>query len=129
MKLSKVQLNSLDRPGVLDDIAVSSAENTRRFIDKLEKIVPVEAVGPFRYKSASLCSAVEITNIANAVIELIRRRPATLADIAECCSISVKDAQQTIQELVQSGLVQSERKGARGDFFSVNTHHFQSKGE
>lgn len=129
MKLSKVQLNSLDRPGVLDDIAVSSAENTRRFIDKLEKIVPVEAVGPFRYKSASLCSAVDITAVANAVIELIRRRPATLADIAECCSISVKDAQQTIQELVQSGLVQSERKGARGDFFSVNTHHFQSKGE
>lgn len=129
MKIAKVQLNSLDRPGVVADLAASSAENTRRFIDKLEKIVPVEAVGPFRYKSASLCSEVEITTAANAVIELIRRRPATLADIAECCSISVKDAQLIVQDLVQAGLVQSERKGARGDFFSVNTHHFQSKGE
>ena len=129
IKLSKVQLNTLDRPGVLTDLKPSSAENTRRFIEKFEKIVPVEAVGPFRYKSASLCQSVEMTQSINAIMELIRRRPATVPDIAECCSISQKDAQNIIQQLVQSGLVLAERKGERGDFFSVNTHHFQNKGE
>ncbi len=129
MKIVKVQLNSLDRPGVVDDICASTAENTGRFIEALEPFVPVEAVGPFRYKSASLCSNVEISNAVSAILELIRRRPCTLADIAECCSIPTVEAQKILQELVQSGLVISERRGARGDFFSVNTHHFQSKGE
>lgn len=129
LKVSKVQLNSLDRPAAVANIQASTAENTRRFIDKLEPFVPVEAVGPFRYKSAELCSSVEMSCAVNTVLELIRRRPSTLQDIAECCSVSVKDAQQMMLELVKSGLVQSERRGARGDFFSVNTHHFQSKGE
>lgn len=129
MKISKVQLNSLDRPAAVTGLQVSTAENTRRFIDKLEPFVPVEAVGPFRYKSAELCSSVEMSCAVNTVLELIRRRPSTLQDIAECCSVTVKDAQQMMLELVKSGLVQSERRGARGDFFSVNTHHFQSKGE
>ena len=129
MKISKVQLNSLDRPGVVEDLQASTAENTRRFIEKIEPIVPVEAVGPFRYKSASLCSNVEITDVVNAILELIRRRPATVSDIAECCSIAASEAQQILQMLVQSGLVLAERKGARGDFFSVNVRHFQNKGE
>lgn len=129
MKLAKVQLNTLDRPGVLTDLRASSAENTRRFIVEFEKFVPVETVGPFRYKSASLCQNVELDQPVNLILELIRRRPATVADIAECCSISQKEVQNIIQDLVKSGLVISERKGNRGDFFSVNTHHFQSKGE
>ena len=129
MKVSKVQLNTIDRPGVEADLVPSSSENTKRFIDRFESFVPVEAVGPFRYKSATLCSNVELTDIINAILELIRRRPATVADIAECCSLSVKEAQKILQELVQSGLVISERKGIRGDFFSVNTHHLQSKGK
>ena len=129
MNISKVQLNTLDRPGTESTLQPSTAENTRRFISEFEKFFPVEAVGPFRYKSASLCKSVEMTCAVNAVLELIRRRPATMPDIAECCSISPKEAQDIIQYLVQSGLVQSERKGTRGDFYSINTHHFQNKGE
>ena len=129
MKVAKVQLNTLDRPGVEADLVASTAENTGRFIEKFEKIVPVEAVGPCRYKSASLCSNVELTDVINSILELIRRRPGTVADISECCSLPFAEAQKILQELVQSGLVISERKGVRGDFFSVNTHHFQSKGE
>ncbi len=129
MKISKVQLNSLDRPGVLQDLTASSAANTGRFIEQFEKFVPVEAVGPFRYKSSSLCSEIEMTDAINAVVELVRRRPGTLQDIAECCSVSVKEAQEILQKLLHSGLLTCERKGGRGDFYSVNTRHIVSKGE
>lgn len=129
MKISKVQLNTLDRPGTEPDLVPSSAENTGRFVRKLEKIVPVEAVGPFRYKSEELCSRVEMTKAMNSIIEMIRRRPGTLQDIAECCSVPVKEAAEILQILVQAGLVISERKGSRGDFFSVNVRHIQNKGE
>ena len=51
MQVDLVQLNTLDRPGVVDWIRPSEPSNTRRFIAALEPFVAVEAVGPFRYRS------------------------------------------------------------------------------
>lgn len=129
MKISKVQLNSLDRPGAEENVFASSKANTERFIGVLEKIVPVEAIGAFRYKSAALCQNVEMSEAFDTIMELIRRRPGTLADIAESCSLSPVDVQKILQNLLQSGLITAERRGTRGDFFTVNTRHFQNKGE
>lgn len=51
MQVDLVQLNTLDRPGVVEWIRPSEPSNTRRFIAALEPFVAVEAVGPFRYRS------------------------------------------------------------------------------
>lgn len=52
-RVDLVQLNTLDRPGVVEWIRPSEPSNTRRFIAALEPFVAVEAVGPFRYRSKS----------------------------------------------------------------------------
>ena len=117
MKLNMVQLNTLDRPGVVDWIRPSSKENTMRFIQALEPYVPVEAVGPFRYKSRSLRHiqmAEEQLDLA--IIDLASRRPVTVADLAEALDIEPVDLVGRCRKLVDYGLLTSER-GERGEFF------------
>ncbi len=119
MKVEKVQLNSLDRPGTCDWVKPSNKENTMRFIEALEKFVPVEAVGPFKYKSVSLCSSIEMTNLQQNIINLIRRRPATMADLILATNCDAKMLNSALQGLLQAGLVNSERC-ERGEFYSAN---------
>ena len=119
MKLEKVQLNSLDRPGTCDWVKPSNKENTMRFIEALEKFVPVEAVGAFKYKSIKLCNSIEMSELQQNIINLIRRRPATVADLSLATNCEAKIINQAMQELLQAGLVNSERR-ERGDFWSAN---------
>ena len=119
MKVEKVQLNSLDRPGTCDWVVPSSKDNTMRFIDVLEKIVPVEAVGPFKYKSVTLCNSIEMSSLQQSIINLIRRRPATLNDLTLATGCDSKIVCNALQELLQAGIINSERR-ERGEFFSAN---------
>ena len=45
MRLDKIQLNALDRPGTENDIVISSSENAARFAAVLGKFAQVEFVG------------------------------------------------------------------------------------
>ncbi len=116
LKVAKVQLNTLDRPGTESDIIASPRENTLRFIDVLEKIVPVEAVGPYRYKSAGDGSKLVQTQAHCRVLELIERRPATVQDMAETLGLNIDHLQNMLDRLFDAGLVEIE-KGERGNFY------------
>lgn len=116
LKVTKVQLNTLDRPGLEEWVKPSSAENTRRFIAALEPIVPVEAVGPFRYKSEALRDKMPKTEIDCRILELATRRPVTLDDMVVAVGIDAETLKKRVVELVNSGLLSSERQ-ARGEFF------------
>ena len=119
MKVEKVQLNSLDRPGTCDWVKPSAKANTMRFINALEEFVPVEAVGAFKYKSVTLCKSIEMSQLQQNIINLIRRRPATLADLSLATNCESKQVNQALQELLHAGLITSERQ-ERGEFFSAN---------
>lgn len=45
MRLDKIQLNALDRPGTENSIPISSAENAERFAAALKSFAPVEFIG------------------------------------------------------------------------------------
>ena len=51
MRLDRIQLNSLDRPGT-DDVAVSTEKNAQRFIDALSRVAPTEFIRRFRSSDA-----------------------------------------------------------------------------
>jgi wyosine [tRNA(Phe)-imidazoG37] synthetase (radical SAM superfamily) len=118
IKPAKVQLNTLDRPGCVDWIKPSAPENTMRFVKALEPFVPVEAVGPFKYKSAALQKAVELGELDQAIIELISRRPSTLQDMIEAFGAEESAIKERLGLLLNAGKIQSERRD-RGEFFSV----------
>ncbi len=116
LKVDKVQLNTLDRPGCVDWIKPSTAENTRRFIAALEPFVPVEAVGPFRYKSADLRAPVARTAAVCRILELARRRPVTMPDLALATGMDEKTLAKHIDDLINAGHLSVERE-ARGVFY------------
>lgn len=116
LKVDKVQLNTLDRPGCVDWIRPSSAANTRRFIEKLEPFVPVEAVGPYRYKSAALRGIVAKTEADCQILELAKRRPVTLPDLEVATGVDPETLRRRLDELVHAGLLTSEKE-ARGVFY------------
>ncbi len=114
----KVQLNTLDRPGCVEWIKPSSRENTLRFVRALEPFVPVEAIGPFRYKSEALRSDISLEKIEQQIIELIGRRPCTMDDLRAALGADEKTVKAHLDVLLCSGRIQSERQ-PRGDFFSL----------
>ncbi len=124
LQVDKVQLNTLDRPGCVDWIRPSSAANTRRFIAALEPLVPVEAVGPFRYKSAQLRLPAVQTEADCRILELAARRPVTADDLRVAVGMDADTLRHRLAELVHAGLLTSERE-ERGEFFHTpeQQHH------
>ena len=117
-KPDKVQLNTLDRPGTVDWITPSSKENTMRFVKALEPLAPVEAVGPFKYKSPVLQKQFTPEAIDKLIIELISRRPSTLSDMAETFGAAPEKIKIRLEHLLQSGKIKS-KVSDRGEFYSI----------
>jgi wyosine [tRNA(Phe)-imidazoG37] synthetase (radical SAM superfamily) len=117
-KPDKVQLNTLDRPGTVDWIKPSSGENTMRFVRALEPFVPVEAVGPFKYKSPALQKQLKAEEIDKLILDLISRRPSTLSDMSETFGVPEKQIKERLNVLTEAGTIKSE-SSSRGEFFSV----------
>ena len=117
-KPDKVQLNTLDRPGTVSWISPSPAENTMRFVRALEPIVPVEAVGPFKYKSPALLKQLTSDEIDKSIIDLISRRPSTLSDMSETFGVSEEQIRKRLTALVKNNTIKSETS-PRGEFFAI----------
>ena len=116
--LHSVQLNTLDRPGVVDWIKPAGKEILKKFIAELEKIIPVETVGRFRYRSVSLREERALNEIESAVIELVSRRPAAADDLAVMLSVTPEKARNIAESLVRSGVLCAEKLD-RGIFYST----------
>jgi wyosine [tRNA(Phe)-imidazoG37] synthetase (radical SAM superfamily) len=115
----KVQLNTLDRPGTVDWIEASDGENTMRFVREIEPFVPVEAVGPFKYKSPALKRDMESAKVERLIIDLIARRPSTLSDMVETFGVSEKIIKEALNNLLKSEKITSSIS-SRGEFFSIS---------
>ncbi len=116
MRLDLVQLNTLDRPGVDSSVVASTPENTHRFITALSSVVPVEAVGPFRYRAPRPGQNFSATAAQRRIIDLIRRRPATLPDLALALDSTEESLECLLDELFDAGMVGIQRQG-RGTFY------------
>lgn len=116
--LRSVQLNTLDRPGVEEWVKPAPAETIRKFIAALESIVPVEAVGRYRFRSYALREDVVLQELDHDLLELLRRRSATAEDIALTLKISPEKARERAEELLKGGMLCAE-KMERGIFYSA----------
>ena len=116
LRVDLVQLNTLDRPGVEKFVVPSTPENTHRFIAALAPFVPVEAVGVFRYRAPAPGRKFTATESQRRILELIRRRPATLPDLALALELPETITEKILDELFAAGKVGIERQ-ARGVFY------------
>ena len=116
--LKSVQLNTLDRPGVVDWIKPADSGTLKRFISVLEKILPVEAVGRFRYRSAALRENITPDEMDPQITALTSRRPATAEDLALALNTDLEKVRDRAETLVKAGILSAE-KLERGVFYSV----------
>ena len=116
MRVDLVQLNTLDRPGVEAFVTPSTPENTHRFIAALSPFVPVEAVGVFRYRAPKPGCTFSVTESQQRILELIRRRPATLPDLALALQQSEAEVGKLLDQLFAAGKV-GIQKQQRGNFY------------
>ncbi len=116
MRLDLVQLNTLDRPGTEKSVVPSSPENTRRFIAALAPVVPVEAVGVFRYRAPRPGAAFAASEGQRRILEMITRRPATLADLALALELPESEVAKLLDGLFAAGKIGIEKQ-RRGTFY------------
>ncbi|MDR0932189.1 MAG: radical SAM protein [Victivallales bacterium] len=126
MQVDLVQLNTLDRPGAVDGILPSTAENTRRFIIAFEPFVRVEAIGHFRYRTPETTTESNLLcGTEKRILDLISRRPATILDLQTALCKPENELEHILKKLFNAGLLEMQKE-ERGVFYAA-PHYKQSK--
>ena len=108
----RVQLNSLDRPGVevgLRSMSATEMEQVAAFLQPL----PVEIIARFTGPAGASPGN---QNSADQILATIRRRPCTDQDLAASFGLHINELNKYLAELLKQGLVR-ERRESRGIFF------------
>jgi predicted HTH transcriptional regulator len=105
-------LNTLDRPGTepgLEAISQSRMQEIAEFLQPL----PVNIIAKFqaRQKISSFNSDIEST-----ILETIRRRPCTAADLAEILGTHINEINKYLTTLLKADKISAEEQ-ERGTFF------------
>ncbi len=115
----KVQLNSLDRPGTEEWVRKATVDEMLPFVKALEPHVKVEVIGKpaqrtYHGKSGSPVDG----KLEDAVMELVRRRPCTLAEISSVLSVDKEVLCPLLEEMAGAGRIRMEKMD-RGEFYRV----------
>jgi wyosine [tRNA(Phe)-imidazoG37] synthetase (radical SAM superfamily) len=108
----KIQLNTLDRPGVVDWIRAATHEELERFADGLG-YEGTEITG----KPSSRSGIGSFSGDAmECIIQTISRRPCTVEDLSSILGMHQNEVNKYIQLLIEEGRV-AEKREERGIFF------------
>ncbi|BHH83645.1 radical SAM protein [Desulforhopalus sp. 52FAK] len=107
-----VQLNTLDRPGVVADISTASLQDLQKIAEFLQPIkTEIIASAPQRKAVSSYQGDME-----SAIRETITRRPCTLEDLATFLGTHINEINKYLGALEEAGDIESVR-GDRGIFY------------
>ncbi len=113
LRVDRIQLNSLDRPGAVDWIEPMPRENLMAIAHRLGD--EVEVVGkPFIRQR---CTAWH-DDIRDRILATIRVRPSTLEDLASALGLHALDAGKYLDVLLGDGILE-QHFGDRGVFYRV----------
>ena len=107
-----IQLNTLDRPGTVDNLRAASRAELQHIADSWElKNVEIIKSAPDRKKIKSYREDVE-----TAILETIVRRPCTLADLTKILGIHINEANKYLDVLESEHKIETVRQ-ERGLFY------------
>ena len=111
---SHVQLNTLDRPGVLDNLEPLNHQQLQEIVDFWQlPNVEIIAKAPERKKNKAY-----MTDKASAILQTIIRRPCTLDDLCKLLGLNVSEVNKYLAVLEADGKVETVRE-SRGVFYKV----------
>ena len=106
IKPNRIQLNTLDRPGTIDDIRAASRQELQRIIEYWEmKNVEIIAAAPERKDIKSYREDTE-----SAILETISRRPCTLDDLIRILGLHVNEINKYLDVLEADGKIKPVRQ-------------------
>ncbi len=115
----KVQLNSLDRPGTEKWVKKASESEVVPFVKALEPHVKVEIIGRPAVSVAKVEGGkLSAVDLEKAVLEIVRRRPCTLPEIASALSVSEGKLLTLVGKMADAGAIKVE-KMPRGLFYRI----------
>ena len=114
IKPEQIQLNTLDRPGTVDDINAASQKELQRIVDywKLEN-VKIIAAAPERKSIRSYRKDAE-----SAILGTITRRPCTLDDLVKILGLHINEINKYLDVLEAEGKIEPIRQN-RGVFYQI----------
>lgn len=114
IKPEKVQLNTLDRPGVVSWIKPASDDSLKH----ISLLITHNNVEIAKKPAERLSSEVFSGDVSELILNTIKRRPCTLEDISEITALHINEINKYLGVLVEKNLI-SESSGERGVFYSA----------
>ncbi len=102
-----VQLNTLDRPGVIKDLRAASPETLNRFIRAISPLCEVESVRPLPEKSGKTIS----TSWEEELLEIIRHRRLTVTELSKVTGVAESELMPQISRLCDRKLAEIDDAG------------------
>jgi wyosine [tRNA(Phe)-imidazoG37] synthetase (radical SAM superfamily) len=99
---SRVQLNSLDRPGACDWVTTADGQSLHAIAD-LFKPLPVEIISRQAIRTAP--AVIHPENLDGTIMHQLQRRPATLEEIAVMCGVTINVIGPAIDRLAAQQLL------------------------
>ena len=116
LKPDKVQLNSLDRPGVVEWIRPAEPAVLDRIAAVIGRSVPVEIISRHE-KQVKLKNAIpDVEQYNELILKTLRSRPCTAQDLVSTLEIPAERIEPHLRRMERAGLVVSE-PGERGVFY------------
>jgi wyosine [tRNA(Phe)-imidazoG37] synthetase (radical SAM superfamily) len=110
----RIQLNTLDRPGVIDGLRPATREELEAIAGQWD-MENVEIVVPVLEREESKAFR---TDVEAAILETISRRPCTIDDIKQILGIHVNEINKYLGTLEESGQIETNRQ-ERGVFYQL----------
>ena len=110
----RVQLNTLDRPGIVDWITVPTAEEMRRITGALG-FPGIEVVGGLSSRS-DIASFSQ--DVRESILGTIRRRPCTIDDLSRIIGLHPNEVRKYMDTLIAEGQI-GEKREERGIFYTA----------
>jgi len=116
IKPEKIQLNTLDRPGIDKNIRAATFDELNAIIDYWN-FKNVEIIA----KSATKQNKSYRGDVENIILKTILRRPCTIEDISEITGLHVNEINKYLRELIVQNKIQTTTQ-ERGLFYFLENH-------
>lgn len=104
LRVERIQLNTLDRPGVADWVIPAPEETVERFRRALEPVAPVDRAAPKKNENAA--DAVKRTEMVCRILDLTSAAPLDSRTIAAEVQVELPVVEANLQRLVRAGLLE-----------------------
>ena len=112
----KVQLNSLDRPGVVDWVRPAEQSVMKQIAETIGRSVPVEIVAAHRKQVKLKNGLPDVEQYNEILLKTLRSRPCTAKDLTALLGIPANRIEPHLRRMERAGLVIPE-SGPRGTFY------------